>query len=187
MIIQGNDPYTGPSFSLGHRFRRQIWNWVWLVFFRPSPRPFHIWRNLLLRLFGANLGRHVHIHSSVKVWAPWNMTVGNYVGIGSGVNVYCMDHITVGDYSVISQGAHLCAGSHDFNSANFQLIAAPIFIGDRVWLCADAYVGPGVSIADGTVIGARGVVSKSIDEPWCVWVGVPVKRVGIRDRKKVMG
>ena len=186
MIIQGNDPFTGPSFNLSHRIRRQLWSWVWLVFFRPSPRPFHAWRNFLLRMFGAKLGWHVHIYPSVKVWAPWNLTVGSYVGIGDGTNVYCMDQITIGDYAVISQGSHLCAGSHDFNSANFQLITAPITIGSRVWLCADSFVGPGVHIADGSVIGARAVVSKSITEPWCVWAGVPVKRVGSRDKEKVL-
>lgn len=186
MIIQGNNPFTGPSFSLSHRIRRQLWGVVWLLLFRPSPRPFHAWRNFLLRTFGATLGQHVHIYPSVKVWAPWNLAVGNYVGIGDGTNVYCMDRISIGDYAVISQGSHLCAGSHDFNSANFQLVTAPITIGSRVWLCADSFVGPGVTIADGSVVGARGVVSKSIFEPWCVWAGVPVKRVGTRDKTKVL-
>jgi putative colanic acid biosynthesis acetyltransferase WcaF len=92
----------------------------------------------------------------------------------------------VGDYTVISQGSHLCAGSHDFNAANFQLITAPITIGSRVWLCADSFVGPGVNIADGSVIGARSVVSKNVSEPWCIWAGVPVKRIGIRNKAKVL-
>lgn len=187
MIIQDNDPFNGPSFSFGHRLRRQIWNIVWLLFFLPSPRTFHTWRNILLRIFGAKLGSHVHIYPSVKVWAPWNLTVGNFVGVGDGTNVYCMDKIEIGDYAVISQGTHLCAGSHDFNSANFQLITAPIAIGARVWLCADTFVGPGVTVAEGSVIAARGVVSKSISEPWCVWAGVPVKQIGVRDKQKVIG
>lgn len=186
MIIQGNDPFTGPSFSLSHRIRRQLWGLVWLMLFRPSPRPFHAWRNFLLRVFGAKLGINVHIYPSVKVWAPWNLTVGDYVGMGDGTSVYCMDRISIGDYAVISQGTHLCAGSHDFNSANFQLITAPITIGSQVWLCADSFVGPGVSVAEGSVIGARGVVAKSISEPWRVWAGVPVKQIGIRDKQKVL-
>jgi putative colanic acid biosynthesis acetyltransferase WcaF len=186
MIIHGNDPFTGPSFTLGHRARRQIWSIVWLLLFRPSPRPFHVWRNFLLRIFGASLGQHVHIYPSVKVWAPWNLEIGNYVGMGAGTNVYCMDRVAIGDYAVISQGTHLCAGSHDFNSTNFQLVTAPITIGSRVWLCADSFVGPGVFIADGNVIGARGVVTKSIGESWCIWAGIPVKRVGKRDRDKVL-
>lgn len=186
MILQDNDPFTGPSFSFGHRVRRQVWHIVWLLLFRFSPRPLHAWRNVLLRLFGASLGQHVHIYPSVRIWAPWNLTVGNFVGVGDGTNIYCMDRIEIGDYTVVSQGTHLCAGSHDFNSANFQLITAPIVIGSRVWLCADAFVGLGVSIAEGSVIGARGVVAKSITEPWCVWAGMPVKKIGIRDKAQVL-
>ena len=186
MIIQGNDPFTGPSFSLGHRVRRQVWNIVWLLLFRPSPRPLHIWRNFLLRAFGARLGRHVHIYPSVKVWAPWNLVIGNFVGVGDRVNIYCMDRTAIGDYAVISQGTHICAGSHDFNAPNFQLITAPISIGSRVWLCADSFVGPGVAIAEGTVVGARGVVAKNITEGWGVWAGVPVKKTGGRDKARVL-
>jgi putative colanic acid biosynthesis acetyltransferase WcaF len=186
VILQGNNPYTGPSFSFLHRIKRQIWNTVWLFFFRPTPKPLHKWRNLLLKIFGAKLGRHVHIHASVKIWAPWNLQVGSYVGIGEGVNIYCMDQINIGDYAVVSQGTHLCGGSHDFNSPNFQLIAAPITIGNRVWICADSFVGLGVSIAEGSVIGARAVVTKSIIESWSIWAGMPVKKIGIRDKKGVL-
>lgn len=184
MILQGNDPYRGPSFSLGHRLLRALWGVVYLLLFRVSPRPFHAWRNFLLRLFGAKLGRHVHVYPSVKIWAPWNLCIGNFVGIGNGAILYCMDQIMIGDHAVISQGTHLCTGSHDFNSPNFQLITAPISIGSRVWLCAESFVAPGVSIAEGSVVGARGVVSKNINEPWLVWAGVPVKPVGERDKQR---
>lgn len=186
MILQGNDPYRGPSFSLSNRLLRGLWGVVYVLFFRISPRPFHAWRNLLLRLFGAKLGRYVHIYPTVKIWAPWNLIVGNFVGIGDDATIYCMDQIRIGNHAVISQGAHLCAGSHDFNTPNFQLTTSPISIGSRVWLCAESFVGPGVSIADGSVIGARAVVAKSINEPWRVWVGVPARQVGVRDKQRVL-
>ena len=186
-LVINNNPYTQPSFSMRNRFVRFVWNFVWLTMFRPSPRPLHAWRNALLRVFGAQLGRHVHIYPSVKIWAPWNLVVGNYVGIGDGTNLYCMGAIRIGDYATISQGSHLCAGSHDFNSPNFQLFTAPIVIGERVWLCADTFVGPGVSIAEGSVVGARSVVTKSIDAPWLVWAGSPVKQISKRDRSRVLG
>lgn len=186
MIIEGNNPYIQPSFSLLNRLGRALWQVVWLLFFLPTPRPLHSWRNNLLRLFGAKIGRHVHVYPSVKIWAPWNLDIGSYVGVGDGVNLYCMGKITLMDYATVSQGAHLCAGSHDFNSPNFQLFTAPICVGERVWLCAETFVGPGVTIAEGSVIGARGVVSKSITDSWKVWAGVPVKMVGQRDKSRVM-
>ncbi len=173
MIIQNNDPYTQPCFSLGNRVARALWGVVWLLFFRPSPRTFHAWRRLLLRAFGARLGEHVNVHANVKVWAPWMLTIGNRVGIANGVTLYSMAPIYIGDNCVVSQGAHLCCGSHDIDSANFQLVARPIRLEKHVWICADAFVGPGVSIAEGCVLGARGVAVKSITEPWSVWAGNP--------------
>ncbi len=173
MIIQDNDPFTEPSFSLGNRLLRLLWGLIWLVFFMPSPRPFHAWRAFLLRLFGANLGQYVHVYPHVKVWAPWQLTLGNRVGIADGVTLYNMAPITIGDDCVISQGAHLCGGSHDIDSENFQLITKPIKLEKKVWVCADAFIGPGVSVAEGCVLGARAVVVKTITEPWSVWVGNP--------------
>lgn len=183
MIIQGGDSYTSPSFSLGHRIRRQIWNWTWLLFFRTTPRPLHAWRAMLLRAFGATVGKGTHVYPGTRVWAPWNLKLGKYVGIADGVTLYNMDIISIGDYSVISQGAHLCGGSHDYNSRNFQLYAKPIVIGQHVWVCADAFISLGVTIDDGVVVGARSLVTKSILEAWSVHAGQPTKRIGYRARR----
>lgn len=187
MIIQGNDPYTQPSFSFRNRLGRALWHLVWVTLFRPSPRPLHAWRVQLLRLFGAKVGKHVHVYPTVQVWAPWNLELADFVGVGNCAQLYCMGKISLRQYATVSQGAHLCAGSHDFNSSNFQLVIAPIVVGERVWVCADAFIAPGVSIAEGSVIAARGVVSKSITEPWKVWAGVPVQKVGVRDKCRVLG
>ena len=182
MILQNNDPTVGPSFSLGNRIARALWNTVWLVLFFPSPRPLHFWRRWLLQLFGAQIGHHVHIHGSVRIWAPWQLRIGNFVGIGEGAHLYNMAPLHIGDYCVVSQGAHLCGGSHAIDSPNFQLIARPITLGNHVWVCADAFVGLGVAVAEGCVLGARSVTVKSIVKPWTVWAGNPVHY--LRDRKK---
>ena len=179
-MIQGNDPYREPSFSLGHRIKRQLWQFVYVLLFRFSPRPFHAWRAFLLKLFGARLGKNCHVYPSVKIWAPWNLTLGDFVGIGDGANLYCMDRIVIGDYAVISQGAYLCGGTHDFNSKNFQLVTKPIIIGPHAWVCAEAFIHPGVVIPEGVVIGARSVVTKTLKHPWIVCAGNPCREVGIR-------
>ena len=184
MIIENANPHIGPSFSFTHRVKRQCWNVTYVVFFRYSFRPLHRWRAFLLSLFGAKLGKGVHIYPKVRVWAPWNLVVGNYVGIADDVNIYNMDIIEFGDYCVVSQGSHLCGGSHDYNSANFQLFAKPISLGRHTWICADSFIGLGVSVADGVVVGARSVVTKSIDDPWAVYAGHPAVR--IKDRLNVI-
>jgi putative colanic acid biosynthesis acetyltransferase WcaF len=182
MIIQGNDPFTQPSFSLGNRIARTFWGMTWLVFFRPSPRPLHAWRRSLLRAFGAKVGHHVHVHANVRIWAPWQLVIGNRVGIANGVTLYNMGPLVIGNDCVISQGAHLCGGSHDIDSENFQLVADHITLEDEVWVCADAFIGLGVRVAQGCVLGARAVVMKSIDEPWTVWAGNPCRRLKSRQR-----
>jgi len=172
-LLQGNDPRTQASFSLDNRIARALWGVAWLLLFRPSPRPLHGWRRMLLRVFGAELGTHVHVHPSVRIWAPWQLKIGNRVGVGNGVNLYNMAPMSIGDNCVISQGAHLCAGSHDIDSPNFQLVARPITLQPHVWVCADAFVGMGVNLAEGCVLSARSVAMRSIHQPWTVWAGHP--------------
>ncbi|HEY3300717.1 MAG TPA: putative colanic acid biosynthesis acetyltransferase [Methylophilaceae bacterium] len=174
MIIENNDPTTQPSFSLKNRAARVLWGVVWVFCFRYSPRPCHAWRKWLLQLFGAKLGEHVHVYPNVRVWAPWQLTVGHHSGLADGVVIYNIAPITIGHHCVVSQGAYLCTGSHDIDSANFQLIAKPIVLQDYVWVCAQAFVGPGVGLAEGCVLGAHAVVVKTIDQAWTVWAGNPV-------------
>jgi putative colanic acid biosynthesis acetyltransferase WcaF len=184
MMLHGTDPYREPSFTLTHRLRRQAWNIVEALLFRISPRPCHAWRAWLLRLFGARLGQGCHVYPGAKVWAPWNLQLGNFVGVADGVTLYCMDRIQIGDYAVISQGAHLCGGTHDYNSANFQLVVKPIVIGAYAWVCAEAFVHPGVVVPDGAVVGARSVVTRTLLRPWAIYAGNPCQQVGIRQCTK---
>mgnify|MGYP003600518148 CR=1 FL=1 len=55
--------------SLANKLARSVWQVVWLLLYRPTPRLFHPWRCLLLRLFGAKLGRTVHPYPSARIWS----------------------------------------------------------------------------------------------------------------------
>lgn len=184
MILQGNDPAIEPSLTLGNRVARALWGLAWWLLFQPSPRPAHAWRRALLRLFGARVGAGAHIYPGVRIWAPWQLEVGARVGVGDGARLYNMAPMRLGEGCVVSQGAHLCGGTHDIDSPNFQLVAQPIEIGARAWVCADAFVGPGVRIAPGCVLGARSVLMKDIDEPWTVWAGHPARRLRRRRQQE---
>ncbi len=175
-ILRGIDPARQPSFTLGNRLGRAIWGVVWTFLGRTSPRPCHGWRAMLLRCFGARLGRNVHVYPGVRIWAPWNLVIGDDVGVGDGVNLYCMAPITIGTRAVVSQGAHLCTGTHDFEDASFQLLARPIRIGAFAWVCAESFVGPGVEIHEGAVLGARAVTFRDVPA-WTVAAGNPAKAV----------
>ncbi|HEY1023095.1 MAG TPA: WcaF family extracellular polysaccharide biosynthesis acetyltransferase [Flavisolibacter sp.] len=170
--MHNHDTHTGPSFSRKNRAARLAWQLVYQLFFRLSPRPFHRWRSFLLRCFGATIGRGVHIYPGVKIWAPWNLVVGDESGIASGATIYSQGKISIGRRTVISQGAHLVAGTHDYTHPGFPLITFPITIRDHVWVAAEAFIHPGVTIEEGAVIGARSVVTKDMPA-WMVCAGHP--------------
>ncbi len=170
------DAFTSPSFSLSNRLARVIWNLVCALLFRPSPRPLHAWRSLLLTLFGARLGTGCHIYPRAVIWAPWNLVCGSQVGVADGAILYNQATITLGDRSVISQGTHLCTGSHDYEDPGFPLYAKSIRIGNHAWVAAESFIHPGIRIGDGTVVGARSVVTKDLP-PWMVCVGNPCKPI----------
>jgi len=145
----------GPSFSLGNRLLRLLWGLSWLVLARFTPPPCHAWRRAILRLFGARLGRNARVHASAMIWLPGNLELGDNVLIGPAVRIYNQGRITIGARSVISQRAHLCASTHDIRDPDFQLVCRPIMIGHDCWVAAEAFVGPGVTMGDEAVLGAR--------------------------------
>lgn len=175
-ILKGVDTFTGASFSWANRLGRVLWMVVYLLLFRPSPRPLHVWRSWLLRCFGASLGRGCHVYPSARIWAPWNLRMHDFSGLGDGAFCYCIAPVEIGARSVISQGAVLCTGTHDYSDSSFQLQARPIVIGSHAWVAAEAFVCPGVTIGDGAVIGARSVVTKDMPA-WTVCMGHPCRPV----------
>jgi len=166
--------YTGPSFSRKNRLARVAWGMIWIFLFRPSPRPLHGWRSLLLRAFGARIGPRCHIYPSAKIWAPWNLSCAEESCIGDQAIIYNQAPIVLGYRAVISQGSHLCTGTHDYESPGFELIAHPITVGPQAWVCAECFVGPGVTLGEGAVIGARSVVTKDMPA-WMVCAGNPCR------------
>ena len=162
--------------SLPNRLGRVLWGLVWLVLFRPSPKPLHAWRRFLLRLFGAEIGRRVHVHPSCRIWAPWNLRMRDHSCLAPHVDCYCVDRITIGTHATVSQYSYLCAATHDEADPRMKLVTAPIEIGDQAWVCADVFVGPGIRIGEGTVVGARSSVFRDLPE-WTVCLGTPAKPI----------
>ncbi len=129
---------------------------------RVIPRQLSGLRNAVLRLMGAKIGRRVKIYPSAKIAFPWNLEIGDDSIIGWNCTIYCLGKVRIGDNCIISQGAHLCAGSHDYSHPNLPLLTPPIEIGPQSWICAEAFVGPGVCIGYGCIVGARSVIVKNL-------------------------
>lgn len=167
--------------SPANKLGRVVWGIVWLLLFRPSPRPMHAWRRLLLRRFGARLGRGAKVFSSARIWAPWNLTLHEFATLSPDVDCYCVAPVTIGAHATVSQYAHLCTASHDISDPHMRLTYKPIVVADQAWVCAGAFVGPGVTIGQGAVVGARGVVTRDVPA-WTIVAGNPAREI----RKRVL-
>ena len=160
---------TSP-YSFREKVGRLLWAVVQATLFAASFHSWYGWRRALLVAFGARLAPVVRIRRSVRIECPWNLAVGHDTAIGDRVTLYCLGPVSIGARVTISQGAHLCAGSHDFTRRAMPLLRPPITVADDAWICADAFVGPGVTVGAGAVLGARGVAMRALD-PWTIHAG----------------
>lgn len=173
------------SFRLPEGFRGrsvlvvQFWWIVQATLFALSPQVLYGWRNVLLRLFGAQVGAGVIVRPSARVTYPWKVSIGDRSWIGDGVELYSLGPIEIGKDAVISQRSYLCTGSHDMTRPSFDIYAEPIVVEDEAWVCSDVFVHPGVTVARGSVVAARSVLRASTT-PYDIYAGYPAKRVGSR-------
>lgn len=178
------DPHLQPSYSVANRARRAVWNLFYVIFFRLSPRPFHGWRSMILRLFGAKLAANCHFYPKCRVWAPWNLVCEEAVGVGDDAELYNPSLLTIGSHAVISQGAYVCGATHLYNEPSFRLVSYPMRIGAYSWVCAKAIVSPGVNVGDGAILAMASLATKDL-EPFGVYAGMPARKVKDRDRAAV--
>lgn len=87
-----------------------------------------------------------------------------------------MTEIKLGDRVIVSQGAYLATGTHEVETADFELIVKPVSVGARTWIAARAFILPGVSIGEGAVVGAQAVVTRDVPA-WTIVAGNPARFV----------
>lgn len=127
-----------------------------------------------MRAFGARIGKNVILRPSMHTQFPWKVQIGDHSWIGDEVILYSLGPIEIGNNVVISQRSYLCTGSHDYLKTDFPIYQQPIKVEDECWLATDVYVGPGVKIGRGTVVGARSSVFKDLPGN-SICVGSPAK------------
>jgi putative colanic acid biosynthesis acetyltransferase WcaF len=174
-------PQQDSPHDLGNKAARALWAFVYALLVRPSPRFMHKWRNLVYRAMGARLHPTARIYSSARIWLPANLTMAEHSCVGDRTDIYNVAPITIGARSTVSHYSFLCSASHDFEDPAQPLTTAPITLGQNVWLAADVFVAPGVTIPDGVVVGARSSVFASDLPAWHLCAGNPA--CAIRERK----
>lgn len=158
------------------KLARVLWMLARLLLFRPSFHNWYGWRRFLLRCFGAKIAPGVRIRPSARIEIPWNLQIGNHAVIGDHAIIYSLGKITIGRHVVISQYAHLCAGTHDYTQRSFPLLRPPIVLEEDVWIAADAFVGPGVTVGKRSILGARSSAFGDLP-PDIIAVGNPARPI----------
>jgi putative colanic acid biosynthesis acetyltransferase WcaF len=166
-----------------NRLARVLWSIVQATLYRFSPTPFHAWRVLLLRCWGATIPGPAYPYPRARIWAPWNLTMESHSCIADDVDCYCVAPVSIGSHATVSQYSYLCTASHDYCEPSMPLVVAPIVIEPDAWVAADAFIGPGVRIGAGAVVGARSTVVKDV-AAWSVVAGSPAVLRGARKQFK---
>lgn len=165
------------KYSRSEQALRVLWSFGrWLIIL--SPHPCNGWRRMVLRLFGAQVGREARIQSSTDIVMPWNVELGEYSAVGPEVFVYSLGRVRIGARATVSYRSHICAGSHDFTDPTLPLVKPPVTIADDAWVGTDTFIGPGVTVGEGAIVAARAVVVKDV-EPMTVVGGHPAQPIGV--------
>lgn len=180
MPIESEPPYLGRGCVTPYSRREVLMRWIWALVqatvFRCSPRTWHGFRAWLLRFFGAEIPEpsKVVVFPTARITHPWKLLLEPRSMIGRHVIVYNLAPVIFRRGANVSQYTHLCAGTHDYLQWSMPLVAKPIVIGENAWIGADVFVGPGVTIGELCVVGARSVVVKDLP-PRKVCAGQPCR------------
>lgn len=173
----------GRNFAYWHLLYRAVWNVTWLLLAAWTPPPLHRWRVFLLNLFGAKVHKTARVWGSSRIWYPPNLTMGRGSVLGWQSLAYTQGEIVLEDFAEVAQFVQLMTGTHDVDHIGFQLYTKPIRICSHAWLAAGSFVGPGVTVHEGAVLGARSVTMKDL-AAWGIYVGAPARK--IRDRRNFL-
>ena len=176
-----DSPQDSP-WSLIERIKMLCWDYIWLVFCYHTPKPANSWRLFWLRLFGAKLYGKPFVHQRARIQIPWNLIMYDKSCIGDRTNIYSLGEVTIGKNAVIAQEAYICTGTHAFDSTVMNLITNPISIGEHAFVGARAFIMPGVSLGDYSIVASMSVVTKNV-EPWYIVGGIPARFIKMREIK----
>lgn len=160
----------------GNSIKRIIWYFVNVLFFYNPLNPISGLKIVLLRIFGAKIGKGVVIKPSVNIKYPWNLIVGDYTWIGEKVWIDNLAKVKIGSNVCISQGAMLLCGNHNYKKSTFDLMIGDITLEDGSWVGAQSVVCPGVTLHSHSVLGVNSVANHNLD-PYFIYQGNPAEKI----------
>ena len=173
------DLFDNSDYHPGLWLARVLWVLISGLFFQTwLPWPSAL-KRILLRLFGASVGRGVVLKPRVTIKYPWKLTVGDHTWIGENVWIDNLGQVTLGNHCCLSQGALLLCGNHNYKKPTFDLMVGDITLEDGVWIGARASVGPGVTCQSHSVLAIGSTATKDL-EARMIYQGNPASKIKMR-------
>ena len=168
----GEDPEVIELMRYYSREAQKITMEINTVFHEPEELA-----KLFSELIGKPVGEHFGLFPPFYTDFGKNITIGNDVFINADCKFQDQGGIFIDDGALIGHGVVLATLNHDMDpEKRQQLHPAPIRIGKRVWVGANATVLAGVTIGDNSIVAAGAVVTKDVPANTVVG-GVPARKI----------
>lgn len=182
MAVTDLSKFNIGEYRAGSKLKVLIWYFINYYIFNSSfPWPYGF-KSMLLRLFGAKVGRGLVIKTRVRIKNPWRLTIGSHCWIGESVWIDNLEDVTIGNSVSVSQGAMLLTGNHDYTKSDFPYRLGKIVLEDGVWVGARSVVCPGVTCKSHSILTVNSVANKDL-EPWSIYAGNPSQFQRLRKMK----
>ena len=155
--------------------KMMCWYFISTFFIRSGLIPFSSIIVLILKLFGAKIGKDVRIKPYIYIHYPWKLIVGDYSWLAE-CRIENLAQVTIGKNVCVSQKAMLLTGNHDYSVQGFDLITKPIILEDGVWIGANAIVCPGITAQSHAVLTVAAVATKNL-EAYSIYQGNPALKI----------
>ena len=164
----------------------------------------------LLKIKFKTLGKNVLISDKVSIYDAENIEIGDHsriddfcvisgrVKIGNNVHitVFCniaggTEGVFIEDFSTVAYGCHIFSQSDDYSGETMTNSTIPshfkseikkaVYIKKHCIIGTKSIIFPGVTLSEGTAVGASSLINKSTD-PWSIYIGVPAKKIKERSQ-----
>ena len=161
---------------------------LWILLNTPlSPG---IWlRARFLPYFMRQMGPNTVVQHRMRLTNPEKIIIGSNCSFGQGAFLTGGGGIRIGDWVGLGPDAKIWSVNHRFDNPDVPWLLQgyehkEVVIEDDVWLGANVFVMPGVTIGKGAIVSAGSVVNKSVP-PYAIVVGNPGRVAGWRKRPEV--
>lgn len=160
------------------KFKLACWYLLSLLFFRSGIIPFSNILIMILRFFGAQIGKNVRIKPHIYIKYPWKLTIGDNSWLAD-CYIENLGDVIIGKNVCISQQAMILTGNHNYKTSAFDLIVRPVIIEDGAWICANTTIVPGIVAGSHSILTVGSVIHTNM-RPYGIYQGNPAQMIRIR-------